>query len=316
MSFFNSEQNLDRHVLNVYVNMYNNTLEQINLLHTHLNDIKRSIDDLVGVNNPSGIGIRRNNRSSNVSSSNDSLLYNNYNLFNPITSRDRVSRNLLNPNFLLRYERTNTNTNNRRSQERNYTNTNTNNNNNTSVLDLLREYYTPVTVYPSQTQINNAVRNIIFENIENPINNSCPISLERFTPHQHVSQILYCGHIFNTIELNSWFRMNVRCPVCRYDIRNYVSGQNNTAHSTTENNTEQEEYESETESDSESVSEVDNSRNEEGNRNLSNRLTDYFQRELLNLLNNDNATTQIISDPSNNIYGFTTTITTTIDPNE
>jgi hypothetical protein len=297
MNHFNSESNLDRHVLDIYVNMYNSTLEQINLLQSHLTDIKRSIDDLVGLNNPSGI--RRNTRSANMSSSNDSLLYNNYNLFNPITSRDRVSRNLLNPNFLLRYGTTNTN--NRRSQERNYTNTNTN------VLDLLREYYTPVTVYPSQTQINNAVRNIFFENIENPINNSCPISLERFTPDQNVSQILYCGHIFNTTELNSWFRMNVRCPVCRYDIRNYISGQNNT---------EQEHYESDSESESESVSEVDNSRNEETNRNLSNRLTDYFQRELLNLLNNDNATTQIISDPSNNIYGFTTTITTTIDPNE
>ena len=36
-----------------------------------------------------------------------------------------------------------------------------------------------------------------------------------------VSVIRYCGHIFKTDELNTWFRSNCRCPVCRYDIRNY-----------------------------------------------------------------------------------------------
>jgi hypothetical protein len=33
--------------------------------------------------------------------------------------------------------------------------------------------------------------------------------------------IRFCGHIFNTEQLNTWFRSNCRCPVCRYDIRRY-----------------------------------------------------------------------------------------------
>ena len=36
-----------------------------------------------------------------------------------------------------------------------------------------------------------------------------------------VSVIRQCNHIFKTEELNTWFRSNCRCPVCRYDIRNY-----------------------------------------------------------------------------------------------
>ena len=45
--------------------------------------------------------------------------------------------------------------------------------------------------------------------------------MEPFTANQFVIQIRHCGHIFNIAHLHSWFRSNVRCPVCRYDIREY-----------------------------------------------------------------------------------------------
>ena len=38
-----------------------------------------------------------------------------------------------------------------------------------------------------------------------------------------VTVIRFCGHIFYTEQLNTWFTSNCRCPVCRYDIRNYNS---------------------------------------------------------------------------------------------
>ena len=38
-----------------------------------------------------------------------------------------------------------------------------------------------------------------------------------------VSVIRFCGHIFRQDQLNTWFSSNCRCPVCRYDIRNYNS---------------------------------------------------------------------------------------------
>ena len=35
-----------------------------------------------------------------------------------------------------------------------------------------------------------------------------------------VRQLLHCGHLFHQPQFDQWFQHNVRCPVCRYDIRN------------------------------------------------------------------------------------------------
>ena len=43
--------------------------------------------------------------------------------------------------------------------------------------------------------------------------------MDRFQPDDSVMQIIRCGHIFNEDSINLWFRANVRCPVCRHDIR-------------------------------------------------------------------------------------------------
>ena len=86
---------------------------------------------------------------------------------------------------------------------------------------VLRPFFDNVPVVPTEAQINNSTRLIQFSDIENPINSSCPISLEPFEPGMRVMQIIPCQHIFNHSNLNSWFSTNVRCPVCRYDIRVY-----------------------------------------------------------------------------------------------
>jgi hypothetical protein len=66
---------------------------------------------------------------------------------------------------------------------------------------------------------------MLFSEVENPVDTRCPITLDSFAQDTPVTQILYCGHIFNRDSLNSWFHRNVRCPVCRYDIRNYLATQ-------------------------------------------------------------------------------------------
>jgi len=76
-----------------------------------------------------------------------------------------------------------------------------------------------VPVFPSADQIEQATRTAPFQMIVDPINTSCPITMETFTPEQIIIQVLHCGHIFNHTHLHSWFRNNVRCPVCRHDIR-------------------------------------------------------------------------------------------------
>jgi Ring finger domain len=86
----------------------------------------------------------------------------------------------------------------------------------------LRNFFQNITVRPSTQQINNATEVIHYNtDIEN-INTSCPITLEDFQEGDVIRRICHCGHAFNEQAIQSWFRSNVRCPVCRYDIREYV----------------------------------------------------------------------------------------------
>lgn len=85
----------------------------------------------------------------------------------------------------------------------------------------LNSFFDRVDVSPSTEQINTSTRTLRFCDIETPINDRCPISFETFRPEENVLQIIHCGHIFNPCEIAVWFRSNVGCPVCRYDIRNH-----------------------------------------------------------------------------------------------
>ena len=87
----------------------------------------------------------------------------------------------------------------------------------------MQNFIEPVEVYPTQAQIEIATRNVQYCDILNPINRSCPVSLETFNDTDMVVIIRFCGHIFKPEQIRTWFRTNCRCPVCRYDIRNYNS---------------------------------------------------------------------------------------------
>ena len=76
-----------------------------------------------------------------------------------------------------------------------------------------------VPVVASQDIINRNTRIIRFNEVTNPLNFDCPISLERFQDNSMLTQIIGCGHLFCSNEITRWFRTNVHCPVCRYDIR-------------------------------------------------------------------------------------------------
>ena len=93
-------------------------------------------------------------------------------------------------------------------------------------------FFDNVVVSPSTEQINTSTRTLRFRDIETPINDRCPISFETFSPEDNVLQIIHCGHIFNPCEIAVWFRSNVGCPVCRYDIRNHRHNHNTSLPST------------------------------------------------------------------------------------
>ena len=78
-----------------------------------------------------------------------------------------------------------------------------------------------VAVYPTGEQINSATRIITYDESIELINHRCPISLADFEEGEDIRQIIHCGHCFCEDSIQNWFRSNVRCPVCRYDIRDY-----------------------------------------------------------------------------------------------
>ena len=78
-----------------------------------------------------------------------------------------------------------------------------------------------VIVRPTVAEIEQSTENVEYRNdiSDNFINQRCPISLDDFQTGDRVRRITHCGHTFNEVSFQSWFQRNVRCPVCRFDIR-------------------------------------------------------------------------------------------------
>jgi hypothetical protein len=93
--------------------------------------------------------------------------------------------------------------------------------------NIFDNFLQPVEIYPTQSQIESATRRVRYCDIARPINTSCPISMDEFNDNDMVIVIRHCGHTFNADHIMNWFRSNCRCPVCRYDIREYNSNVSN-----------------------------------------------------------------------------------------
>ena len=79
----------------------------------------------------------------------------------------------------------------------------------------------PVTIVPTPEQIQRATIIRPFQDIINPPNDTCPITRNGFNNSDQVLQIIECRHCFSPDSINRWFQTSVRCPICRYDIREY-----------------------------------------------------------------------------------------------
>jgi hypothetical protein len=79
-----------------------------------------------------------------------------------------------------------------------------------------------VIVRPSEQQIATATEEFLYTSNTNLQNTSCPITLDDFQEGDALKRIIPCGHTFRKPAIDNWFREKVRCPVCRYDIRDYV----------------------------------------------------------------------------------------------
>lgn len=133
--------------------------------------------------------------------------------------------------FNLLLERYNSNINVERNNRRSYHRYNpffTNRNNNiwrfpnnftVNLENLINEFNNDVLIRPTNEQIELATTRCQYCDIENPLNNSCPISQTEFNDDSEVIIINHCRHVFLPDQILHWFTTNVRCPLCRYDIR-------------------------------------------------------------------------------------------------
>ena len=86
----------------------------------------------------------------------------------------------------------------------------------------LRNFFQNIVVRPTQQQIETATRQITYNSNLTNMNTSCPITLEEFQDGDELRQIRHCNHAFFEQPIQNWFQSNVRCPICRYDIRDFV----------------------------------------------------------------------------------------------
>jgi hypothetical protein len=221
---------------------------------------------------------------------------------NLITSNNEIMRNvtnLLHTNNNL--NNNNLNTNNRQQNNIRHQNREQNNRNNRAtpaqISNLFYSFLEPIEIFPTQSQIESATRVVRFGDIIRPLNTACPITLENFNENDQVLVIRQCSHIFSNTGLTSWFRTNCRCPVCRFDIRNYISNRPNNIS----------ELSSNVDSSSNILPSSINSVERRGENNSSNILVDLIFSNLTdahNILGNNDSDITDITDISGNLLNF------------
>jgi hypothetical protein len=105
--------------------------------------------------------------------------------------------------------------------------------------NTMRRFFQNIVVRPTPEQIDNSTEVITYQlNMEN-VETQCPITLDDFQEGEAIRQIRHCKHTFREEAIQNWFRCNVRCPICRYDIREYSVGTGTRPDTTTEPSTQE-----------------------------------------------------------------------------
>jgi len=66
--------------------------------------------------------------------------------------------------------------------------------------------------------ISQHVTHSIYQDITEPINDTCPITHDTFLPMDEVVLLNRCRHIFKKNAILSWLRRHNNCPMCRVTI--------------------------------------------------------------------------------------------------
>jgi hypothetical protein len=135
-------------------------------------------------------------------------------LNNSITYLNNVMymNNYYNHNYNHSNTNTNTNTN------ANSANANSANENNAHLLNYDLDDFIKLSNTNIYTLIKSNTNDLYYGNIENPTNDSCAITHEKFSNCDEVTMIKECGHIFNSSAIKQWLIEHQTCPNCRHNI--------------------------------------------------------------------------------------------------
>ena len=214
-------------LISMYIAQYNQANSHITRLFDTLDDIRNNINTLLG-NNMYNIHMNTNentnaNTNANTNRVNRANRFNRYNRQNRETNSSIPRRHVF-YDYANPIERSTYITDFMSDVITNNSSNMLNHESNPHVTDFLTTFLnTSVPIRPTSQQINSASRLVRFGDIQTPNSTTCAISLEPFSPEDNVRQLNHCGHIFFPGQFNQWFQNNVRCPVCRHDIRSNPS---------------------------------------------------------------------------------------------
>jgi hypothetical protein len=80
----------------------------------------------------------------------------------------------------------------------------------------------PIRIRPSSTQIRQGTELLTWCDISDNYQTTCPIDLNLFEANDSILRIRQCSHIFREMNLRRHFRGSPACPICRFDIRDYI----------------------------------------------------------------------------------------------
>jgi hypothetical protein len=97
-------------------------------------------------------------------------------------------------------------------------NANANNENNAYLLNYNFDDFIKLSNTNIYALIKSNTIDLYYGNIENPTNDSCAITHEKFSNCDDVTMIKECGHIFNSGAIKQWLIDHQTCPNCRHNI--------------------------------------------------------------------------------------------------
>ena len=99
---------------------------------------------------------------------------------------------------------------------------NSENVNNNGLQNIFRQIFNEITLMENHNIyiyiLDNCITYSKFYEIENPMNEECPINQSEFNLEDDVIMINNCNHIFNPDAIKHWFKSNHTCPLCRNNL--------------------------------------------------------------------------------------------------